>query len=195
MDIGATLCRPRNPDCGSCPLAEDCAAFRAGAPEAYPRRARAKARPRRQGAVFFARRSDGAFLARRRPPHGLLASTVELPGTPWTSEGPDDGVRRRGSGRRPLAAAAGRSRAGLHPFRAEAYGLRRGVRRRRPGRLFLGRARRGRRGRVLEHDAQGGRARARASLTAAGRLLWKAQGLAANLRQDPQPATELRFAA
>ena len=42
--------------------------------------------------MFFARRSDGAFLARRRPAHGLLASTVELPGTPWTSEGPGDGV-------------------------------------------------------------------------------------------------------
>jgi A/G-specific adenine glycosylase len=90
MDIGATLCRPRNPDCSSCPLAEDCAAFRAGAPEAYPRRVELKARPRRQGAVFFARRSDGAFLARRRPPRGLLASTIELPGTPWTSNGPDD---------------------------------------------------------------------------------------------------------
>ncbi len=38
--------------------------------------------------MFFARRTDGAFLARRRPPHGLLASTVELPGTPWTNEGP-----------------------------------------------------------------------------------------------------------
>jgi A/G-specific adenine glycosylase len=91
MDIGATLCRPRNPACASCPLAEDCAAFRAGAPDAYPRRAVPKARPRRQGAVFFARRSDGAFLARRRPPHGLLASTTELPGTPWTSKGPDEG--------------------------------------------------------------------------------------------------------
>jgi A/G-specific adenine glycosylase len=90
MDIGATLCRPRNPDCSSCPLAEDCAAFRAGAPEAYPRRVELKARPRRQGAVFFARRSDGAFLARRRPRNGLLASTMELPGTPWTSNGPDD---------------------------------------------------------------------------------------------------------
>jgi A/G-specific adenine glycosylase len=92
MDIGASVCRPRNPDCGACPLAEDCAAFRAGAPEAYPRRVEAKARPSRQGAVFFARRSDGAFLARRRPPHGLLASTVELPGTAWTSAGPDDGL-------------------------------------------------------------------------------------------------------
>ena len=89
MDIGATLCRPRNPACGSCPLAQDCAACRAGAPEAYPQRANAKMRLRRQGAVFFARRSDGAFLARRRPPRGLLASTIELPGTLWTSNGPD----------------------------------------------------------------------------------------------------------
>ena len=87
MDIGATICRPRNPDCPSCPLARDCGAFRTGSPEAYPRRVGAKAKPRREGAVFFARRSDGAFLARRRPAHGLLASTVELPGTPWTSTG------------------------------------------------------------------------------------------------------------
>ena len=93
MDIGATLCRPRNPACGHCPLAQDCAARQAGVPEAYPRRGEAKARPRRQGAVFFARRADGAFLARRRPPHGLLASTVELPGSLWTAEGPADGVR------------------------------------------------------------------------------------------------------
>ena len=92
MDIGAMICRPRAPDCGRCPLAPDCAAFRAGDPEAYPRRGAKKARPRRAGAVFFARRLDGAFLARRRPPRGLLASTVELPGTPWTSEGPDEAL-------------------------------------------------------------------------------------------------------
>jgi A/G-specific adenine glycosylase len=100
MDIGATLCRPRNPVCGLCPLAPDCAAFQAGVPEAYPRRTEAKARPRRQGAVFFAQRSDGAFLARRRPPHGLLASTLELPGTLWTAEGPDEAVQ----GAAPVAA-------------------------------------------------------------------------------------------
>src|ERR1700722_3929538 len=93
MDIGATLCRPRNPTCSPCPLAQDCAAFLAGVPETYPRRAQAKARPRRQGAVFFVRRRDGSFLARRRPPHGLLASTVELPGSLWTAEGPPDGFR------------------------------------------------------------------------------------------------------
>jgi A/G-specific adenine glycosylase len=88
MDIGASICRPRNPDCRACPLREVCAAVWSGAPEAYPRRAAAKVRPQRRGAVFFARRADGAFLVRRRPPRGLLASTVELPGTPWTSERP-----------------------------------------------------------------------------------------------------------
>ena len=88
MDIGATVCRPRAPDCRACPLRPDCAAFRSGAPEAYPRKGAVKPKPRRMGAVFFAHRADGAFLARRRPPKGLLASTVELPGTAWTGEGP-----------------------------------------------------------------------------------------------------------
>ncbi len=88
MDIGATICRPRNPVCAACPLSQDCAARQSGAPQAFPRRAAAEPKPRRAGAVFFARRTDGAFLARRRPPHGLLASTVELPGTAWTGGGP-----------------------------------------------------------------------------------------------------------
>ncbi|RBP09844.1 A/G-specific DNA-adenine glycosylase [Roseiarcus fermentans] len=88
MDIGATLCRPLTPDCPACPLSRDCLAFRSGAPETFPRKAAAKPKPKRIGAVFFAHRADGAFLARRRPPKGLLASTVELPGTVWTGEGP-----------------------------------------------------------------------------------------------------------
>ncbi len=93
MDIGATICRPRNPQCAACPLGEDCAARRSGVPEAFPRRPAGKSKPSRAGAAFFAHRTDGAFLARRRPPLGLLASTVELPGTAWTSEGPGEGWR------------------------------------------------------------------------------------------------------
>ncbi len=83
MDIGALICRPRNPDCPACPLSGTCAAARTGEPEAYPRRASVKPRPVRVGAAFFARREDGAILARRRPPEGLLGATLELPGGPW----------------------------------------------------------------------------------------------------------------
>ena len=83
MDLGAMVCRPRNPACAACPLNPDCAAALAGEPESYPRRAAAKGRPVRFGAAYFAFRSDGAFLARRRPPKGLLGATLELPGPPW----------------------------------------------------------------------------------------------------------------
>ncbi|HYA72144.1 MAG TPA: A/G-specific adenine glycosylase, partial [Roseiarcus sp.] len=86
MDIGATICRPRRPDCAACPLRAACAAARTGEPEAYPRRASLKPKPARVGAAFFARREDGAILARRRPPEGLLGATLELPGGPWDLE-------------------------------------------------------------------------------------------------------------
>jgi len=83
MDIGATICRPRNPVCMDCPLKAVCAAARTPAPENFPPRTPKKANPIRVGAAFYARRADGAFLARRRPPRGLLGATMELPGGAW----------------------------------------------------------------------------------------------------------------
>lgn len=84
MDIGATICRPRNPDCQRCPLAKACLACRSGESEKFPGKPVRKVRPTRTGAAFYAQREDGAFLARRRPPSGLLGSTMELPGGAWT---------------------------------------------------------------------------------------------------------------
>ena len=89
MDLGATICRPRNPDCGNCPVLGRCLAARSGAPEAYPGRPEKKHRPEKVGAAFFAVRPNGTFLARRRPPRGLLASTMELPGGAWRVGGLD----------------------------------------------------------------------------------------------------------
>ena len=86
MDIGATICTPRNPDCPACPMHFACAASATGDPQAYPRKSARKARPSRRGAAFLAQTSDGAILLRTRPPEGLLGSTVELPGTPWSAD-------------------------------------------------------------------------------------------------------------
>ena len=91
MDIGATICRPRNPDCARCPLRGVCLAVRAGQPERYPSRPEKRPRPEKVGAAFYAVRPNGAFLARRRPPKGLLGSTMELPGGTW-QVGDIDGV-------------------------------------------------------------------------------------------------------
>lgn len=91
MDIGATICTPRNPDCCACPMQGDCAAFASGDPGVYPRRAIRKARPHRKGAAFFAQAADGSILLRTRPPSGLLGGTLELPGTPWSADyAPDE---------------------------------------------------------------------------------------------------------
>jgi A/G-specific adenine glycosylase len=91
MDIGATICTPRNPDCPACPMRAACAAFATGEPGAYPRKAPRKARPHRKGAAFFAQAADGSILLRTRPPRGLLGGTLELPGTPWSVDyAPDE---------------------------------------------------------------------------------------------------------
>ncbi len=86
MDLGATICTPRSPNCGACPLQADCAAFAGGEPEAFPRKAVKAARPLRKGVAFFLRDADNRILMRTRPPKGLLGGTVELPGSAWSTD-------------------------------------------------------------------------------------------------------------
>lgn len=86
MDLGATICAPRNPACALCPLSADCAARNDNAQETYPRRAPKPQRPQRRGAVFVAMRTDGAVLLRTRPPKGLLGGMTEFPGTEWSTD-------------------------------------------------------------------------------------------------------------
>ncbi|HEY5598755.1 MAG TPA: A/G-specific adenine glycosylase, partial [Kiloniellales bacterium] len=83
MDLGATVCLPRAPRCGSCPLAPDCAGRAAGIAETLPRRAAKVPRPTRRGVAFWIEKSDGLILLRRRPPRGLLGGMLELPTTGW----------------------------------------------------------------------------------------------------------------
>jgi A/G-specific adenine glycosylase len=86
MDLGATICTPREPKCGRCPWQGGCAAAVAGIAADLPRRAPRRARPLRRGVAFWARRADGAVLLRRRPEHGLLGGMMEVPSTEWRAE-------------------------------------------------------------------------------------------------------------
>jgi A/G-specific adenine glycosylase len=78
MDLGATICTPRSPDCGRCPLASFCAARAAGNPELYPIKAAKAPKPRRQGIAYWLEH-DGHVLLVRRPPKGLLGGMLALP--------------------------------------------------------------------------------------------------------------------
>jgi A/G-specific adenine glycosylase len=81
MDLGATICTPRNPACSLCPFTGACAARRRGDPETFPRKAKRREGRLRRGAAFVALRADGHLLVRTRPAKGLLGGMTEVPTT------------------------------------------------------------------------------------------------------------------
>ena len=85
MDLGATVCRPRAPLCGSCPLQPDCLACRSGEPERFPAPKRKAVRPVRHGVAHWIER-DGFVWLVRRPAKGLLGGMAALPGPDWTGD-------------------------------------------------------------------------------------------------------------
>lgn len=97
MDLGATICTPRAPDCGRCPLARFCAGRRSGVPERFPVKAVKAPRPRREGVAYWLE-NDGHVLLVRRPARGLLGGMLALPteGAPakadWSEAGSVDHV-------------------------------------------------------------------------------------------------------
>ncbi|MBO9397947.1 A/G-specific adenine glycosylase [Shimia sp. R9_2] len=83
MDLGATICSPRNPACGICPWRAPCQAQKAGTAAELPKKTPKKPKPIRHGVVYIARRVDGAFLLERRPDSGLLGGMLGWPGSEW----------------------------------------------------------------------------------------------------------------
>ena len=85
MDLGATVCTPRAPNCAACPWAGWCAARQAGTQARYPLKEKKKPKPVRRGACFHVVK-DGAIWLRRRPETGLLGAMMEVPGTGWAED-------------------------------------------------------------------------------------------------------------
>jgi len=83
MDLGATLCTPKNPACALCPWNDACAASARGEAETLPRRTPKRDGALRRGAAFVVRRADGMVLVRTRPTKGLLGAMTEVPTTEW----------------------------------------------------------------------------------------------------------------
>ncbi len=78
MEVGAMICRPRQPLCGRCPWQRSCRAYAEGEPHAYPT-AVAKA-PRQKLFVAYAWAVDGdAVWLTRRPRAALWGGLWELP--------------------------------------------------------------------------------------------------------------------
>jgi A/G-specific adenine glycosylase len=74
MDLGATLCKPKQPECGRCPLAGDCAALAQRRVQELPVKSKTLKRKAQSWWLLLPRRSDGAVWLVQRPSRGVWAS-------------------------------------------------------------------------------------------------------------------------
>ncbi|MBI4873824.1 MAG: A/G-specific adenine glycosylase [Acidobacteria bacterium] len=79
MELGATVCLPRGPKCGQCPLGDICRARAAGEAERYPRKARRAETVRVDQRLLLIRRGDRLLLRLRTEDSRQLAGFWELP--------------------------------------------------------------------------------------------------------------------
>jgi A/G-specific adenine glycosylase len=80
MDLGATVCTPRNPRCEVCPWRGWCAAYAAGDPAQYPVKDAPRAVPHQVIGVGVVLDGAGRVLIDQRLNGGLLGGLWEFPG-------------------------------------------------------------------------------------------------------------------
>lgn len=79
MDLGATICTPRQPDCPHCPVNDLCAAYALGLQEQRPVLEPKADQPHYTVTAAVIQRA-GQVLIAQRPPNGLLGGLWEFPG-------------------------------------------------------------------------------------------------------------------
>ena len=94
MELGARICTPKKPDCGSCPVSVECEAWKRGVQEKRPVRKAKKAVPHKEIVVAVIAK-DGRYLIGKRPADGMLAGLWEFPGGKLEAgESHQDALRR-----------------------------------------------------------------------------------------------------
>ena len=86
MDLGSTICTPKNPQCNLCPWKKGCLGRREGVAIFLPNKAKKPAQPIRYGIIYVVRREDGAWLLEKRIPKGLLGGMLGWPSSDWSNK-------------------------------------------------------------------------------------------------------------
>ncbi len=80
MELGATICTPRRPECSGCPVYYSCKAFLRKKQEVIPHLGK-KAKPKKIAMEMALLLKENKILLVKRPPGGLLADMWALPAT------------------------------------------------------------------------------------------------------------------
>jgi A/G-specific adenine glycosylase len=80
MELGRTICKPRAPLCGECPIQSHCLAFARGTQAQRPVKKARAATPHYDVAAGIIWNKDGKLLIAQRPLDGLLGGLWEFPG-------------------------------------------------------------------------------------------------------------------
>jgi len=89
MELGALVCRPKNPRCQECPLSEGCRAYRHGLTDQYPKRDPSRKIPHRRLSIGVILKK-GKLLVVQRQMEGFLGGLWEFPSVP-ADDGPTTG--------------------------------------------------------------------------------------------------------
>jgi len=88
MELGATVCVPRSPFCGECPLNGGCRARQLENPESFPLPKPKRARERQVRQVVWVQAGEATLLFRRPADSAVLPDTWELPWVPDPGDKP-----------------------------------------------------------------------------------------------------------
>ena len=80
MELGATVCTPKNPQCTICPLSDRCAARLHANTDEIPYKSPAKARPHHEIGVGIIVDDVNRLLIAKRPEEAMLGGLWEFPG-------------------------------------------------------------------------------------------------------------------
>jgi A/G-specific adenine glycosylase len=80
MELGATVCKPQQPECDRCPVSANCVAFLCVKTDIIPYKSPAKKIPHQQIAVGLILNEDNELLIALRPNESMLGGLWEFPG-------------------------------------------------------------------------------------------------------------------
>ena len=79
MELGALICKPRNPSCDRCPLNHHCRAYKTGQVADFPKKQKPRATPQYHIAVGVVFKNNRVLITQRQA-EGLLGGLWEFPG-------------------------------------------------------------------------------------------------------------------